>query len=62
MEKVVIINSAVEMKIGHVSNSVIFSDKAESVNKYLNEGWTVKSVNTVGTDGGATAIFVLEKK
>ena len=61
MEKVVIINSAMETKLGYVSGAVIHSTKADDVNKYLEEGWRVKSVNTVRTAEGATAIFVLEK-
>ena len=52
MEKVVIIDSILSL-----------SDyKADKVNKYLNEGWTVKSVNMAATKEYTTAIFVLEKK
>ena len=52
MEKVVII----------YGNERIYDYKADEVNKYLNEGWTVKSVNMAATKEGTTAIFVLEKK
>ena len=52
MEKVVIINGY----------SRIFCSDADEVNEYLDEGWTVKSVNMAATEDGTTAIFVLEKK
>lgn len=52
MEKVVIISSSWE----------ISSDHAEEVNKYLDKGWSVKTVHTAATEGHMTAIFVLEKE
>ena len=52
MEKVVIIGS-----VGDIS-----SYKAKEVNEYLDKGWTVKTIHTVGTNEYTTAIFVLEKK
>ena len=52
MEKVVIIGSVDE----------ISSYKAEEVNKYLDKGWTVKTIHTAVTKDHTTAIFVLEKK
>ena len=52
MEKVVILGSIDK-----------FGDfQAEKVNKYLDEGWTVKNIHTAVTGDGITAIFVLEKK
>ena len=35
--------------------------KAEEVNKYLSQGWIVKSITTESNKDGAYAIFVLEK-
>ena len=52
MEKVVI--------IGSLDN--ISSYQAEEVNKYLDKGWTVKTIHTAATKDYTTAIFVLEKK
>ena len=52
MEKVVII----------YGDEKIYDYKADDVNKYLDKGWTVKSVNIAATKEGTTAIFVLEKK
>ena len=52
MEKVVIIGSYND----------ISSYKAEEVNKYLDKGWTVKTIHTAVTKDHTTAIFVLEKK
>ena len=36
--------------------------KAETINGYLGEGWTVKSVNMSSEKDYTTAIFVLQKK
>ena len=40
----------------------ISSYEAKEINKYLDEGWTVKTIHTTVLKDYTTAIFVLEKK
>ena len=47
MEKVVIIGSKYD---------------AEEVNKYLDQGWSVKNIHSATTSNETTIVFVLEKK
>ena len=52
MEKVVIISGG----------NGYLSGKEDGINRYLDSGWTVKMIHTVGAKEYTTAIFVLEKK
>ena len=51
MEKVII-----------VGDYKLDSYDATDVNKYLNEGWIIKSIQTITNKDYMSAIFVLEKK
>ena len=52
MEKVVITSSS----LGYLGYGA-----EHDVNKYLDQGYTVKNITTIQENGNITAIFVLEK-